>query len=384
MNMESIKIDPCLIHDVRKYGKFDVGACYNCGSCTVTCSLSNDLASFPRRTIRYVHFGLKKSLLNSIEPWLCYYCGDCAETCPRQAEPAEAMMTLRRYLTSQYDLTGLASKLYTSAAWRIGANMAAGLLVILLLLFYHLYWVKLNMSDFIEMPKGMEHMFSIITYYTIAVFLIPAALLTANALRMHSLVMGGGRNNMPLSLYAGELGTLFTHGFTQKKFQECDNRPRWTKHLILFSGFVLISILVLFFLKWFQTDKIYPLYHPQRWLGYLAAAALLYGSLDIIAGRFSKREQMHRFSDTGDWMLPVMILLTSLSGIAMHIFRYMDFPLTAHFAYFIHMVIVTPMLIIEIPFGKLAHILYRPLAIYFQAVKEKALLQQISKVKEAA
>jgi len=86
---------------------------------------------------------------------------------------------------------------------------------------------------------------------------------------------------------------------------------------------------------------------------------------------------MHRFSDPGDWMLPLMILLTSLSGIAVHICRYMEFPLAAHYSYLIHMVIVTPLLVIEIPFGKLSHILYRPLAIYFQAVKEKALKQQI-------
>jgi heterodisulfide reductase subunit C/quinone-modifying oxidoreductase subunit QmoC len=30
------------------------------------------------------------------------------------------------------------------------------------------------------------------------------------------------------------------------------------------------------------------------------------------------------------------------------------------------------MLILEVPFGKWAHLYYRPLAIYFQAVKEKA------------
>jgi hypothetical protein len=35
------------------------------------------------------------------------------------------------------------------------------------------------------------------------------------------------------------------------------------------------------------------------------------------------------------------------------------------------------MLLIEIPFGKFSHIIYRPLALYFQAVKEKALQQQV-------
>lgn len=378
--MNSTKIEPSLIRDVRKYGKFDVSGCFNCGSCTLTCSLSDDHASFPRRVIRQVHFGMKEPLENSLEPWLCYYCGDCAKACPRQAEPAEAMMTLRRYLTTLYDRTGLASKLYASTGWRIGANLAAGFLVILLALFYHLHFAKLNLTDFAAMPMGMEHMFNIIIYFTVAVYLIPAVLLFMNALTMHRLTMQNGNMKIPSSLYFSEVKTLFLHGVTQKRFTDCADKAsktRRTKHLVLFSGFILISLLVVFFLKWFQTDKIYPFYHPQRWLGYLAAAALIYGSFEILTGRIGKREQMHRFSDPGDWMLPLMILLTSLSGIAVHICRYMEFPLAAHYSYLIHMVIVTPLLVIEIPFGKLSHILYRPLAIYFQAVKEKALKQQI-------
>lgn len=386
--MNSIKIETALIHDVRKYGKFDVNGCYNCGSCTITCTLSEDHATFPRRLIRYVRFGLKEPLNNSLEPWLCYYCGDCSKTCPRQAEPAEAMMTLRRYLTTRYDWTGIASKLYSSVGWRIGAHIAVGLLVILLALFYHLSLKGMKTSDFFTMPMGMSHMFNIIIYFTVAVYLIPIFFLITNAVRMHRLTMRNWDISIPMSLYFKELKTLLRHGFTQERLKNCEDskegKKEWLKHIILFSGFVLISILVLFFLKWFQTDKIYPLYHPQRWLGYLATAALLYGSIDIIAGRFSKREQMHRFSDTGDWLLPVMLLLTSISGIAVHIFRYLEFPLAAHFSYFIHIVIVVPMLVIEIPFGKLSHILYRPLAIYFQAVKEKALKQQIPVETKAA
>ena len=37
---------------------------------------------------------------------------------------------------------------------------------------------------------------------------------------------------------------------------------------------------------------------------------------------------------------------------------------------------LVPMLVLEVPFGKWSHLAYRPLAIYFQAVKEKALARQ--------
>ena len=61
-----------------------------------------------------MQMGLKGPLESSVEPWLCYYCGDCTKTCPRDANPGELMMSLRRYLTSLYDWTGFARKFYTS------------------------------------------------------------------------------------------------------------------------------------------------------------------------------------------------------------------------------------------------------------------------------
>jgi len=51
--------------------------------------------------------GLKKKVVTNVDPWLCYYCGDCTTTCPRDANPGEFMMSMRRYLTSVYDWTGL-------------------------------------------------------------------------------------------------------------------------------------------------------------------------------------------------------------------------------------------------------------------------------------
>jgi hypothetical protein len=149
------------------------------------------------------------------------------------------------------------------------------------------------------------------------------------------------------------------------------------KHWWLGFGFVLISVILLFFLKWFQTDSTYPLYHPQRLLGYLATAGLVVGSVDIIAGRLRKRSAMYKFSEVGDLTLPVMLLLTALSGIAVHILRYLEFPLTCHYFYAIHLAIAVPLLVIELPFGKLSHVIYRPLALYFQAVKERAIVEEL-------
>ncbi len=371
-----IKSEPALLQEVRKYGQFDVGGCYNCGSCTISCPLSGNLTTFPRRVMRYVLFGLKDLLNSSLEPWMCYYCGDCSTACPQQAEPGEAMMTLRRYLTAQYDWTGLASRLYSSAAWRIGANFFTGLFVFLIVFFYHLYDVKLSGSDFFPRSMPLEHMFPTMIYFTLAVFVIPIALLLTNAARMHSFIIGRENIKVPLSLYLKQLGTFVVHAFTQKRFRECKDKGRWIKHMIMVSGFIVPSLLVLFFLRWFQTDNIYPVYNPQRWLGYLATIALLYGSIETVIGRIRKKGQMHRFSSPDDWVLPAFLFLTAVSGITIHICRYAGLAMVAHYAYFAHIIIVVPMLVIEIPFGKLSHIFYRPLAIYLHSVKQRAAIEQ--------
>ncbi|NQT79056.1 MAG: 4Fe-4S dicluster domain-containing protein [Candidatus Aminicenantes bacterium] len=395
--MEKIKSDPTLLAEVRKYGEFDTNACYQCGSCTVTCDLTSDFASFPRRTIRYILLGLKKLLLGSLDPWLCYYCGDCSTACPRETEPGEAMMTLRRYLTAQYDWTGLSAKLYKSKVWELGALSVVGIFMAFLIWFFHgpLVTEQVELNTFA--PAHMVHTFDLILFGVLAFFLL------TNAFRMYWFTMHQGSRaripdvlrgikqdgfgfvvyegkkvRIPLSLFITEAWALVWNFITQKLFLKCTNNTgRWLKHFLLVSGYVLMLFLVVVLLLWFQTDEIYPIYHPQRWLGYYATAVLLFCTVEILIGRFRKREQIHKFSDFSDWMFPILLFLTTVTGILVHIFRYTGLPLATYYMYTAHLIIAVAMLVVEVPFGKWAHMLYRPLAVYLQAVKEKALEQKV-------
>jgi len=108
------KINPEFSKKIKKYGGFDLNACYNCGNCTAVCSLSTEENSFPRKIVRYSVLGLDDELKTSVDPWLCYYCGECSETCPQKANPGELMMSVRRWLISKYDWTGISGLFYTS------------------------------------------------------------------------------------------------------------------------------------------------------------------------------------------------------------------------------------------------------------------------------
>ncbi|HWR26637.1 MAG TPA: 4Fe-4S dicluster domain-containing protein [candidate division Zixibacteria bacterium] len=371
-----MKVDPKLLSEVRKYGEFDVTGCFNCGSCTVKCNLSKDSPTFPRKSMRHVIMGLKEHLNSSLEPWLCYYCGDCSRTCPRQAEPGEAMMTLRRYLTSMYDWTGLASRFYRSVVWEIGAILLVGAFVLALGMMFHgpIVTERVELNTFAPVEK--VHLFDMGMFVVLSFFII------SNAFHMFWVTMYKDKSvKIPISLYVTQLKELIVHAATQKRFKECTTSDRWIKHWLLVVGYATMFILVVVFLNWFQTDNIYPIYHPQRWLGYFATIVLVIFTVEIIYNRILKREQIHRFSHLSDWLFPILLLLTAVSGIAVHMFRYLSFPLPTYYTYAIHMAIAVPMLVVEVPFGKWSHLVYRPLALYFQSIKDKAMLLQVGESK---
>jgi hypothetical protein len=286
------------------------------------------------------------------------------------------MATLRRYLAAEYDPTGLTSRIFRSKAWEIGALSITALLVLALAYAYHAYSVGLSASDLVSTPMGLEHMFPKITWFTRIVFLLPLLFLSLGALRMYRLAMSERR--IPLRLYAAELKTMFVHLVSQQQMRECpeeQRKRRWLGHWLLGFAFALISVILFFFLKWFQTDSILPIYHPQRWIGYLVTAVMVIVPAGILLNRFRGRDPISKFSEGEDLALPILLLLTAVSGIAVHLLRYLGFSMTCHFAYAIHLAIVVPLLVIEVPFGKLSHAVYRPLAIYFRAVKERSLAE---------
>ncbi len=380
--MKSI-IYPNLSNEIKKYGRFEAHLCYNCGTCTVSCPIADDVASFPRRAIQLVQIGVKEKLISMVEPWICHWCGECSSMCPQKAEPGESMNTLRKYLASFYDWTGISALINKYWIFKAILYLFSILLVFGLFVYYHMEEIGIPFLDLFKMTpaeitdSNLEHVFgttNIMFYFTYAFFLLPLVILITNGVRMWYFTMKKGSNlKIPLSFYLLELKNFFILGLTQKRFRECKERKMWLRHITLFSGFLLISIITFFFLRFFMTDKIYPIYHPQRWLGYIATILMLYGSIAMIWGRFTKKEEIHKRSDFSDWSLPILCLLVALSGILIHIFRYVKLDMASHLMFLAHILILAPLMLVELPFGKLAHLLYHPLGLYFKEVKERAI-----------
>jgi len=376
----SNRVDPKLLLDLKDYGAVGAEICFNCGTCTAMCPLTDDEHPFPRNMIRLAQLGLEDRLLESTDPWLCYYCGDCAQSCPRQAEPGETMMALRRWLTAQYDPTGHSAKLYTSekAVWTTILRIC--LITLAAFVAFHL----VTRFDRIVTDSVQLNTFAPVMLVWFIVLAHGAYLgyrMLAGSANMFKHVMAPVTRNfdIPLKIYVQEFKEFVIHFFTQKRWRDCsDDRSRWLKHLLLVSGYLTMLVLIMGFLWWFQTDEIYPITHPQRWLGYYATIAMIISSSEILINRYrkNKKEQLHRFSQPTDWLFPAFILIGAVTGIFVHIFRYAGWAWPTYIIYVIHVMAMIAMLDTEVGIGKWAHLFYRPLAQYLEAVKVRVRQEQ--------
>ncbi len=365
----AITVNPDLLDELKEFGAKDASVCFNCGNCTAVCPLSEEATPFPRKAIRYLQIGAEEHLFKSSEPWLCYYCGECSETCPREANPGETMMGIRRYLTSRYDWTGFSKRFYTSKIFEILAVLIVAALVGIGFYAFHGPIIRDHVALNVFAPNRTIEVLDLILLVVLSTFLL------SNAYRMFKAIMGEERKKIPFSLYLRELKEFIVQFATQKRFLGCKSdsqKKQWIIHILIMTGYSIIFLLVVVGIRWFQRDEIYAFYHPIRLLGYYATFAILYGTTYAIIGRIKKSKTVYRFSHSTDWMFLILLWLTTFTGILIHFTRLLNLPLTTYYLYVIHLMIAVPMLILEVPFAKWAHQLYRPFVLYLLKVREKA------------
>jgi hypothetical protein len=277
------------------------------------------------------------------------------------------MMVMRRYLTSLYDWTGFARKFYTSERFEIMAIAIVAVLVGLGLLLFNTGKPNWDHAA-INSLWPAEH----IEIADLVMGGILSFLLLSNVFRCFRIIMGKMAFKIPFRYYASEAKELVIHMLTQKRFSQCTDRMQWFVHLMIMTGYSSVFLLVVVFIRWFQRDHIeYAIWHPVRLVGYYATFAILYGTTYAIIGRLKKSKAPYKNSHPTDWMFLILLQLTTLTGIFIHFTRLLDWPATTYFLYVIHMMVAVPMLVLEVPFAKWAHLAYRPVVIFLLKVKER-------------
>jgi ferredoxin len=383
-------VDMGLYPEILKYGAADVSACFSCGTCTATCPLSQTDGTFPRRIIRYAQVGMKDALLGSKELWACYQCGECSESCPTKADPSEFMAATRRYAIGQYDKTRLARAMYTQP-------IVATIIAVLLALFFAAFMYAARgpmdgetLAIFEWIPAEIVHDMGIVVMILVVLAGLVGVASMARAIGRRegvtwSSVLGSraalGRTGRALwsSIGRESLGqTVFR--------KECAAdaearaipwyRQRALVHMMVVWGFLgLLAAtgldygLALLGIK--ETGTPVPLWYPVRLLGTIAGAVLLYGTTVLIVDRYRAANRSVLTSTVADWMLLALLWVVAATGFAIELALYLpSAPVWGYWIFLVH--VATAMeLVLLAPFMKLAHAVYRPVALFFVALSRK-------------
>lgn len=346
-------INPQFAEEIKKYGAKDFHLCFNCGNCTAICALSTKDESFPREMVRYSTLGLEDDIKSSLKPWMCYYCGECSTDCPRQAHPGELMMSLRRWLTAEYDWTGMSGLLYKHLA----AYIVGFLLVILGLV---VFAAKLDWDQGRIMHLG--HLFEMLAIASVFV-----VVLLPNIVRMWYFTVIKTKVRATIKMYINAFSDLLVHMFTQQRFLECEDsretRIKWFEHFILVISYLSLLFTTVF-LDWFGATNLFVIA-----LGYVFSLVIFVVTTHFVYKRTRKTDALHKFSQPSDWFFVVWLLMMGVTAFMVRLFIDLNILEKNFWLYMFHLTVLVQWAIIIVPFGKWTHFLYRSFAMYFAKVQ---------------
>ena len=375
------RVDHNLYPELRRFGATDISACFNCGVCTAICPLSVNGASFPRRMSRYAQLGMRDRLLASPELWSCYGCSECTESCPTQADPAAFMAAARRYAVASYDRTHLAYLLATS---RLFTGVFIAALVGLLAAFMYSVHKPVDGSTlalFEFIPSDFVHNLGV------AVMAVLGVALLIGIFEMVRHVLRGPAMGSPKITVRKAADAAFyavgTESLAQNRFRkDCADatdaagaaqaRPwylqRWFVHFATMWGFLgLLGATMLDYglelLGVRATGTAVPIWYPVRLLGTLAGAALIYGTTILISRRLRKSDRSSAHSTMSDWTFLTLLWVAGVTGFVLELALYLPQAPTWGYPMFLLHVSVAMALVVLVPFGKFAHVIYRPVAL---------------------
>jgi len=379
------QVDVGLYGELQKFGAANVSACFSCGTCTATCPLVTEDATFPRRMIRYAQVGLRDKLLSSKELWTCYACGECSETCPTQAEPSEFMAAARRYAIGSYDRTGLARTMYTRPF--LGTAIA-----VFLAAFFAIFMASghgaqatgsLDLFGFV--PEDLIHTTGIVVMVIVALAGLAGIVTMARQIGRAEGVgwrtVAGSRAAVGRS--AGALWeAIGIESLGQRRYRaDCDAdraavplyRRRWLLHAVTMWGFLgLLAATILDYglalagIK--ATGTPVPIWYPVRLLGTVAGLMLVYGSSVLILDRLRRANRSVAHSAPADWTLLALLWITGVTGFTLEVALYLPgAPAWGYWVFLFHVAVAMELVLLA-PFMKLAHVVYRPVALFFFAL----------------
>ena len=121
-----------------------------------------------------------------------------------------------------------------------------------------------------------------------------------------------------------------------------------------------------------------PIYHPIRMLGIISGILLMYGTSIALYKRYTKASTYYSNSTYTDYLFLWLLWGTAATGYVVTYFVYVpeaQLPTWAHWTLIIHIIIAVELLLM-LPFSKMGHAMYRPIALWVNEM-EKELVNSI-------
>ncbi len=370
-----VEPDVGFIKEVMKLGGQDLKKCYQCATCSVACPISPDTKPFPRKEMIATSWGLKDRLVGNADIWLCHNCGDCTTRCPRGAKPGDVLAAVRAYAVTEYAVPKVLGKMVNDPA-KLPILLAIPAVIFLVMGFLS-NLVGLGWLSFA--PTGEElWQASYINNYLVDIIMIPtfffAVAVFALGLKrfladIHANALAEGKTNQQKIDPVGFVQALIRVVPTiakHNRFSECgENKERATAHMMVLYGFIGLFIVTncFFVADWvFHIEGPYSQINPIKWLGNIGGIALLIGGGLMIAKRLGQKEQTTSYKD---WYLLGLVMLLGGTGLLTEMLRLGHMYGLSAFVYFLHLIFIWA-LFAYTPFSKLAHLVYRTVAMTYQ------------------
>jgi nitrate reductase gamma subunit len=150
-------------------------------------------------------------------------------------------------------------------------------------------------------------------------------------------------------------------------------RRRWFLHAVTMWGFLgLLAATLLDYglaiagIK--ETGTPVPLWYPVRLLGTVAGVMLVFGATVMIVDRLRAADRSVARSAPADWTLLALLWVTGVTGFVLELALYLpDPPIWGYWVFLLHVAVAMELVLLA-PFTKLAHAVYRPVALFFVAL----------------
>jgi quinone-modifying oxidoreductase subunit QmoC len=343
-----------------------VKKCYQCDTCSVVCNLTPDEKPFPRKEMLQAQWGLKE-VLQDPDIWLCHQCSDCTVYCPRGANPGEVLGVLRQMAIEKYATPPVLAKAVGDPKF-LPLLIAFPMLVLLVML---KFTGMIGVGSGLAIPDGpivYSKMFP--TFWMVDAIFVPAFFFAVAVLAKGVLAFWQDINaphpwrvKVESNLVGNLIATLKDILF-HNRFRTCETTyTRSTNHLFLVFGFIFLLIVTNwgFLNEWvLHHEAPYFLLSPIKLLAMAGTAALLYGIWNIIKERQANAEKVG-YGSYYDWFLIYVIFAVGATGLLAWLFRLVHIRILAYPTYFLHLTAIF-MLFFYAPYTKLAHIVYRTVA----------------------